>query len=206
MILKRVLINNEEAFVETTLEDALQQEEEDLVFSSESDREAYEEALEEREEQWEERQEEREERRDRQRFHSSLKNMFSTLHSSRKKGKGALVAALPFLEEEDIHELIQDVLENGDYENLPLTAILPFLNEKDCDELFRKAVIEGEYLKDHDPTALYPFVSDKCLSELVDAFLEGKVSDLEPDTLYPFLESKDVRKLFRYFLKKREDR
>ena len=47
------------------------------------------------------------------------------------------------------------------------------------------------------------FVSEDCLSILVDEYINGKFSNLDIDKLYPFLDGEDVKKLFYFELKKK---
>jgi hypothetical protein len=112
-----------------------------------------------------------------------------------------LLRVLPFMDEDDIHEVIEKYL-SGDpvYANLKLPAIMPFLDEKDCDAVFKKAVESKEL--GHYLVALAPFVSQAALSRLVDQFIEGAYPDLDIDSLYPFLDSKDIKRAFEYWLKK----
>lgn len=68
-----------------------------------------------------------------------------------------------------------------------------------------KFVVEEKYQDDIELSSLAPFVSEECLSKLVDAYIEGKYPNLELDDLYPFMSSKDVKKLFRFFIQKRKE-
>lgn len=77
--------------------------------------------------------------------------------------------------------------------------IFPFLDKKDCDKLFMQFVIEGKDCK-YPIVALAPFVSQECLSKLVDEYLNGKYQDVEMSTLYPFLDKKDVKRVFNHII------
>jgi len=112
-----------------------------------------------------------------------------------------LLRILPFMDEEDIHEVVEKYLSGDpDYANLKLPAIMPFLDEDDCDAVFKK-VVESKELG-HYVVAIAPFVSEEALSALVDQFLEGAYPDLDIDSLYPFLDSADIKRAFHYWLKK----
>ena len=125
--------------------------------------------------------------------------------SLKNKKNDKIVSILPFLEEDEIHEMVVALLNDDEnFKDLPLVAMMPFLAEEDCDALFVKA-LDGQYKDRFDLVALVPFVSEKCLSKLVDAYLEGKYADLELDDLYPFMSSKDVKRIFNFFLKKRKE-
>ena len=110
-----------------------------------------------------------------------------------------LVKILPFMDEEDIHEIVDKILnDDPDFKDVNVVAIMPFLEEEDCDKIFLKK------LQDNDDVTieLINFVSEECLSYLVDAYINGKFPNLNVDKLYPFLDGDDVKKLFYFELRK----
>ena len=110
-----------------------------------------------------------------------------------------LVKILPFMDEEDIHEIVDKILaDDPEFKNVNVVAIMPFLEEEDCDKIFLKK------LQDNDDVTieLINFVSEECLSYLVDAYINGKFPNLNVDKLYPFLDGDDVKKLFYFELRK----
>lgn len=112
-----------------------------------------------------------------------------------------LLRILPFMEDEDVHEIVQKVLASDpEFAKLKLPAIMPFLNDEDCDAVFKKALTTKEL--ERYIVAVVPFVSQKALAVLVDQYLEGAYPDLNIDGLYPFLDSKDIRRIFNYLMKK----
>ena len=122
--------------------------------------------------------------------------------SKKEKTKSQkIISMLPFMDKEDLHELVNDIL-NGSEENkdIPLQAIFPFLSEEDCNSLFLKSI--------EDPNSnikicsLAPFVSEEALSSFVDKYIEGEYQDVNIDILYPFLKSSDIKKLFKYVVNK----
>jgi hypothetical protein len=121
---------------------------------------------------------------------------------SLKKGNSItnkLVKILPFMDEKDIHEIVEKILnDDPEFKGVDVSAIMPFLSQEDCDKVFMKK------LKEDDEIALeiIHFVSESSLSLLVDAYIEGKYPDLDVDKLYPFLNKEDVKKLFYYELRK----
>ena len=110
-----------------------------------------------------------------------------------------LVKILPFMDEEDVHEIVDKILlDDPDFKGVNVVAIMPFLDDEDCDKIFLKKLQED----DDVALELINFVSEECLSYLVDAYINGKYPDLDVDKLYPFLDGDDVKKLFYFELKK----
>ena len=103
------------------------------------------------------------------------------------------------MDEEDIHEIVDKILEDDpEFKDVNVVAIMPFLDDDDCDKIFLKK------LQDNDDVTieLINYVSEDCLSYLVDAYINGKFPNLNVDKLYPFLDGDDVKKLFYYELRK----
>ena len=198
MILKKIIINDKEVYEPISKEDALKLDDKSiLTFTSEDEEDEFEELLEEMED-----SEYDEEPFDKVGgFHIINKHK-----KHNKKGNNKIIALLPFMEDEEIHKIVESILNNSeDYKDLPLVAVMPFLSDEDCDALFMKFVVEEKYQDDIELSPLAPFVSEECLSKLVDAYIEGKYPNLELDDLYPFMSSKDVKKLFRFFIQKRKE-
>ncbi len=113
-----------------------------------------------------------------------------------------LVKILPFMEDQDIHELVMEMLKgDGAFKDIEFRAIFPFLDEDDCDAIFMKALEEENYnfkLKD-----IAPFVSEECLTKVVDLYLDGKLDDKagEIEKIYPFLSSEDIKRIFKHMIK-----
>ncbi len=132
-----------------------------------------------------------------------LGKAFGNVFVKKKNSKNSnLIAALPFMDKEDLHELVNEILSGDErYKDINLVAIMQFMDTSDCDALFMKLVIEEN--TDNIPLAtVAPFVSKKCLSELVDEYIKGNYQHVEMSILYPFLDGKDVKKIFNYFLMK----
>ena len=110
-----------------------------------------------------------------------------------------LVAILPYMDDEDIHDLIQDMLQKKDaFKDIDIRAIFPFLTEDDCDAIFMSALDGGNYelrLKD-----IAPFVSSECLTKVVDLYLEGKFTSKDIEKIYPFLSSEDIKRVFKHMM------
>jgi hypothetical protein len=102
-----------------------------------------------------------------------------------------LKSMIPFLDEEELHELCQKVSlsPTGEYQGVTMMSLLPFVEEEDVDRMMLAA------LKQNKPVdSFYPFASEKGLHQLVDQFLAG--SPLEnPIRLLPFLEEEDLQRI-----------
>ena len=109
---------------------------------------------------------------------------------------------LPFMDKEDLHELVNDILNGSEeYKDIPLKAIFPFLSKEDCDSLFLKSIEDPD--SNINICSLAPFVSEEALSSFVDKYIEGEYQDVNIDILYPFLKSSDIKKLFKYVVNKK---
>lgn len=110
-----------------------------------------------------------------------------------------LLRMLPFLDEEDIHALMEKILASDKtVQGLDLGAIMPFLQEEDCDRLFLRSLETGGEVTMN----IVPFVSESCLGNVIDAYIGGKYPSLDVDELYPFLDSTSLKKLLQFELSK----
>ena len=114
-----------------------------------------------------------------------------------------LLSVLPFLDSEDIHELVQDLL-NGEesLKDINVVSFLPFLSSNDCDALFIRSLEDGN--NKYKPEDIAPFVSKECLSTVVDKYLNGEIKDFKVERLYPYLSSSDIKKVFKKILAEKE--
>lgn len=136
---------------------------------------------------------------------TELENAFGK-HGTRKAStpkEKKILAMLPFMDDEDIHDIFTEVIKNPEeYSDVNPTIFLPFLEDEDITELFKIALKSG----DTDfISAISPFVDDEDLDDLVDEYIAGKLPNLDIDTLYPFLSSDAVKKLIRFELKKKNN-
>ena len=109
---------------------------------------------------------------------------------------------LPFLSQEDLHEIVKSILNNDEaYKDLQLVTIFPFLNQTDCDQLFEN-FIKGKWNGDNGNIAcLLPFISQKALSCFVDEYINGNYQDVDINAFYPFMNASDIKRIFNYVLK-----
>jgi len=220
MILKKTIINEQETYLPISFEEALVYPNKDeLVFTDEDEEGDFEDALEELEENEEDEDEVINEN------HTSIngtglidigKNIVETITSSIGSALNLIknekhfnskttkiLTILPFMEDDDIHEIVERIINNDEeYKDIDLVAIMPFLEDDDCDALFKKAIVENDEEYKYNVASLAPFVSEKCLSELVDEYLQGKHQNLDFTSLFPFMDSKDIKKIFKTYINK----
>lgn len=111
-----------------------------------------------------------------------------------------LLKMMPFMDDDDIHEIMEHVLNKDEgFEDIDLNVLLPFIDDDDIDLLFMRYVKDGMV---DEVTKTIPFVSDDCLSDLVGEYVKGKYQDLDMDSMYPYLDEDDIKKLFYYEMKK----
>lgn len=144
-----------------------------------------------------------------------------------KKPKDKLVEIAPYMDEEDLHDLVVEFCDGGletdmseilpyladddvaylakkfkggvkEFKGLSLEDLLPFADEGAIDELFLEKFSKGEL-----DESLFSFVSDKCWHELVVKYCENEDSDMNIDEIYPFLDERDLKLLFKTYLKRR---
>ena len=211
MILKRVTINDTETYVPISFDDAIEYDKKDeLIFTDADEKDKFEDRLEELDDSLEKNTSKKTIDFDFankiiSRVNKTLdKRLKESITEKCDKKTSKMITVLPFMDDEDIHEIVEGIL-NGDelYKDLNLTPLMPFFEEEDCDKIFRKLIIESNGGYAHNISSLAPFVSEECLSSLVDEYLDGKYPDLSLESLLPFLDSKDVKKIFKSYLKNR---
>lgn len=131
---------------------------------------------------------------------SSFNDTFSCIFGNKKSSKKNknLAALFPFMDNDDIHELVLSIIsgkEKFDFEEL--TTLMPFVSKEDADLLFDYALKnDDENLK---IVNLAPFVSKEKLDIVVDKYISGEITKLKIESLYPFLSKDSIKKLFKYY-------
>lgn len=137
---------------------------------------------------------------------SKISERFTSNRNTQNPKIQKLIGILPFLDDEDIKEIVDEIINNSqDYKDLPLAAIMPFLSDKDADRLFMELVVKDGVSEGNNLSSLAPFVSEECLEKFVDEYINGRYQYVNIDSLYPFMDSKTVKKLFRHQLIKRQN-
>lgn len=177
MIIKKNIVNGQEIYVQITYEEALKRkdEAETFIFTDETEK---------------------------LRFFEQKDGVVDD-HIKQKTStekKINILEMLPFLDDEEIHQIYLKILEKDpDYQVLNITSLLPFLDDDDVDKLLIQAVKDPNLGVHY--TSIAPFASDEALKALVDEYVSGNLMDVHMNHLYPFLNSKDIKRLFEYYLK-----
>ncbi|MBU1145586.1 MAG: hypothetical protein KJ971_07005 [Firmicutes bacterium] len=109
-----------------------------------------------------------------------------------------LLRMLPFLEEEELEELVQKIINKEfDNEKINPVCIIPFLNEEQVARLFNSS-LKGEI--SINPEKFLPFVSEKDLEEVLRKIEANEIDTISADSLLPFLNSDQIKKLFQDIL------
>ena len=126
--------------------------------------------------------------------------------ANQKRKADKLAKMLPFMKEEEIHEIAEKVLSGDEeFKSIDIASLMPFMSREDCIVLFEKSLAAN----DENPGAdgkLYlkcvPYVGEEALSKLVDRYVNGGCENIRMDNIYPYLSSADVKRIFYYELKK----
>ena len=221
MILKKENVDGKVVYVTVEFDEAVDCYKKgiSLVFDDEDEKEEFYDKMEELEEEEEEAEEQKEEEKKEKifttddlkdlgnmikekvnQFTGKVKELSKRDFKAYNEKTAKLVKILPYMEDQDIHELILEMLnEEGSLKDVDIRAIFPYLDSDDCDAIFLKALEEDNFefkLKD-----IAPYVSEECLSKVVDLYLEGKIEDKEIEKLYPYLSSEDIRRIFKHMMK-----
>lgn len=172
MILKPISVNGKTIHVKIDKDEAIERflNNEELIFTEEGEKE---------------------------RFEEEVKHQDQPKKSSLMS---KLTKILPFLGKEDIHDLIDGILnDDTTLSRLDVSLLMPFLNQEDTDRVFDKVVRDSK--ESINIASLAPFVSSEALSKFVDLYIQGELPYANMDSLYPFLSREDIKKLFDYLLK-----
>ena len=204
MILRRSNNNGTDVYEEISLEEAIKLNKKEIIFTDEEDKEAYEEVL----------KAQKKDRKDPldqfvegmenfgEKINKVVNDAFKGFSNSRYNEKTRKIKKiLPFLDEEDLKEIVEAILAKDEkYEFLPLDILFPYLNEEDCDRLFLMALDDEDMKNKIDIQKLVPFVSEECMDKFVDLYVQGKYKNVNIDELYPYMNNKSIKKIFSYYL------
>jgi hypothetical protein len=110
-----------------------------------------------------------------------------------------LLRLLPYMSKKEAHEVAEKFLENDELlSKLDITTVMPFLSKDDCNSIFKKCIALGNV--DFDLAKATQYVSDSCLSSVVDDYIAGRLPNLDIDEFYPFLKDSDIKRLFYHIL------
>jgi len=102
-----------------------------------------------------------------------------------------LMSILPFLDQEDLSELIAKI-KSKEVKGVSFTHLYPFLNSQEVDELVDLLVKEGPK---KDLYGALPFMSKARLEKLHNEVKDGKVEGFAEEALLPFLGKDKIKDL-----------
>lgn len=106
-----------------------------------------------------------------------------------------LIRMLPFLETEELDELVAQILSKEvPSDKISISSLLPFLNDNQINQLF-DAALQGEITE--RPAIFLPFVSDGKLDEVAMKIESGEITTMKIETLLPFLEEESIKAMFK---------
>jgi len=108
---------------------------------------------------------------------------------------------LPFLEEEDLDELVEKIL-SGEVKGIKLVMLYPFLSEKALEKLVDHLIKEN---KGKELNRALPFISRDKVNEIYDAVVAGTVTDIKEHYLMPFLGKAKIKDMFNKLVKEAKD-
>lgn len=110
-----------------------------------------------------------------------------------------LLKLLPYMNKNETHEVFEKILASDiTVSTLDITTIMPFISAEDCDALFKRCIELGNM--EYDLASAIPYVSEKCLSDVVTGYIDGKYDKLNIDSLYPFLPDEQIKRIFYHIL------
>ena len=108
---------------------------------------------------------------------------------------------LPFLEEEDLDELVEKIL-GGEVKGIKLMMLCPFLSREAIDKLVDHLIKED---KGKDLIGALPFISKDKVNEIYEAVQAGTVTGLKEYSLMPFLGKSKIKEMFNKLVKEAKD-
>ncbi len=111
---------------------------------------------------------------------------------------------LPFLEKEELAELLESLIKGElKEENVSMAALLPFLESDQIAHLFERAVAGEVKLR---PVAILPFMDERDYDAIIDKLIETDVETISLDEMLPFLTEAQIKKVFRLYLEKEKQK
>ena len=202
MILKKVVNENGKIVYEPIqFEDAVKLSKKELVFTDEDEEERYDDFGDESDE------EPKSNKKDINYRLFRGKPIIDLGDESNHKNIQKIMMGLPFLDDEDLKEIVDDIIRNPlEFKDFPLAALMPFLDDEDADRLFLTCVDDDQLSKNTEISSLAHFVSEACLDTLAEGYMNGKYQHVDLDTVYPFMSGKTMKKLFKYYLNKKDNK
>lgn len=108
---------------------------------------------------------------------------------------------LPFLEEEDIDELVEKIL-SGEVKCVKLMMLYPFLSRESLNKLVDHLIKKN---KGKDLNRALPFISKVKVNEIYEAVQAGKITGINDYALIPFLGKSKIKEIFNKLVKEAKD-
>lgn len=108
---------------------------------------------------------------------------------------------LPFLDEEDLDELVEKIL-NGEVKGIKLVMLYPFLSKEALEKLVDYLIKEN---KAKDLQHSFPFISKGKINEIYDGIAAGTITGIKEQTLMPFLGKDKIKEMFEKLVKEAKD-
>jgi hypothetical protein len=105
---------------------------------------------------------------------------------------------LPFLDEEDISELVEKI-KSGEVTQVPLYKVFPFLSKEALEDLLDYLIEENDA---SNLTKALPFISKAGIAKIKAAIEDGRLKDFDDARLLPFMDSASIKDLFYQKLNK----
>jgi len=108
-----------------------------------------------------------------------------------------LAKLLPYLSEEDIHNLLNRILEGDEsLKDIDLNIIFPYLSSEDAGALFLRCIKEKNKKMKYDQ--LIQYIDEATLDQLVDLYLNGELEEIDIEDILPYLNDKNIKKVFEH--------
>ena len=111
----------------------------------------------------------------------------------------ALKKLIPFLNEDDLKDLLNKVLSSIDeiYQDIKLKDLLPFLNDENIDNLFVERLRENK-----DIDSFLPFVSKQTLKNIVELYCNDRLNyEIDILKLKLYLDEDEISKIYKKLTK-----
>lgn len=112
-----------------------------------------------------------------------------------------LVHLLPFMDNEDITELVEKVM-NNEVKGVKLAVLFPFMDRAELDNLVDLLIEKG---KKKDLYTALPFLSKASLNKVYEAVKADKIEGFKVQALLPFLGKDKVKELFDEYIKEAQN-
>ena len=108
---------------------------------------------------------------------------------------------LPFLEDEDIDELVEKIL-SGEVKGIKLMMLYPFLSTESLNKLVDHLIKEND---SKQVLHALPFISKEKVNEVYEAIQAGTITGLKEHSLIPFLGKSKIKEIFDKLVKEAKD-